>query len=67
MVFSYGDTFEQYEAFHISLENYTYAFVKAVMSPEHLKSIRVGEPAYGFMNILRSKSFDIRGMRQEFL
>lgn len=69
MIFNYDESFEQYEAFVISLENYTYTFVRAVMSPEYLKNIRAGKPVCGHLKVLRSKPFDVtnRDTRLEFL
>ena len=69
MVFNYDETFEEYEAFLISVENYTYTFIRAVMSPEYIKSIRAGKAACGHLKVLYSTPFDIidRDRRQEFL
>ena len=69
MVFNYNPTLEQYEAFTISIENYTYTFVKAIMLPEYLRSIRAGRPVCGSLKVLRSKPFNIidRDTRREFL
>lgn len=44
IVFNYDETLGQYNAFDISIEDYTYTFVKAIMSSEYLRSIRAGQP-----------------------
>lgn len=69
MVFNYNETFNEYEAFLISLEKYTYTFVRAVMSPEYIRSIRAGKPACGHLKVLYSLPFDIidKDRRREFL
>lgn len=69
MVFNYDGTFKEYEAFLISLENYTYTFVRAVMSPEYIRSLRAGKSACGHLKVLYSAPFDIidRDRRNEFL
>lgn len=69
MVFNYDQSFRQYEAFAISIENYTYTFVRAIMSPEYLQSIRAGRPVHGALKVLRNRPFDIvdRDTRREFL
>lgn len=68
MGFNYDGTFKEYEAFLISLENYTYTFVRAVMSPEYIGSLRTGKSACGHL-VLYSTPFDIidRDRRNEFL
>ena len=68
MGFNYDGTFKEYEAFLISLENYTYTFVRAVMSPEYIRSLRAGKSACGHL-VLYSTPFDIidRDRRNEFL
>lgn len=60
MIFNYDSTLEQYEAFAISIDgNYTYTFVKAIVHPEYLQSIRSGRPACGTLKVLHSKPFNI--------
>lgn len=44
MIFNYDEILGQYDAFDISIEDYTYTFVKAIMSFEYLRSIRAGQP-----------------------
>ena len=69
MVFNYDPKLEKYEAFAITIENYTYTFVKAIMCPEYLQSIRAGQPVCGYLKVLRSKPFNIidRNIRRDFL
>lgn len=69
MAFNYNPTSEQYEAFAISIENYTYTFVKAIVLPEYLRSLRAVRPVCGSLKVLRSKPFNIidRDTRREFL
>ena len=69
MIYNYNETLKEYEAFLISLENYTYTFVRAIMSPEYIRSLRAGKPACGHLKVLYSTPFDIidRNRRQEFL
>ena len=69
MIFNYDEKIEQYEAFAISIENYTYTIVKGIMSPEYLRSIRSGKPACGHLKVLRCEPYDItdRNTRKEFL
>lgn len=69
MVFNYNKSFEEYEAFVISIKGYTYTFIRAIMSPQYLRSLRAGQPANDRLNVLRSKPFDVmdRGERMEFL
>jgi len=69
MVFNYDRSFGQHEAFAISIENYTHTFIKTIMSPEYLQSIRAGKPVRGTLKVLRSKTLDIvdKGTRRKFL
>lgn len=69
MIFNYDPRLEQYEAFAVSIENYTYTFVKAIMLPEYLQNIRAGRPVRGSLKVLRSKPFNIvdRDIRRDFL
>lgn len=69
MIFNYGQSFDEYEAFVISFENYTYTFIKAVMSPQYIRSICAGQPACGHLKALRTKPLNVidRGTREEFL
>lgn len=69
MAFNYDKSFEEYEAFMISIEGYTYTFIRAIMSPQYLKSLRAGQPADGPLKVLRSEPFNVidKGERMEFL
>lgn len=69
MAFNYDKGFEEYEAFVISIESYTYTLTRAIMSPQYLRSLRAGQPANGLLKVLRSKPFNVmdRGERMEIL
>ncbi|KAK2807508.1 hypothetical protein FQN50_005376 [Emmonsiellopsis sp. PD_5] len=69
MVFNYDQNFENYEAFLVSVEDYTYTIIRAIISPEYLVSLRAGRPVAGGFQALRSRSFDVTcwDTRKEFL
>ena len=58
MIFNYDESLDEYEAFIISFEIYTYTFVKAVMLPR-IRNIRASQPVCGHLKVLRSKPFTI--------
>lgn len=68
MAFNYDESFGEYEAFVISIEDFTYTFLRAVASPQYIRSLR-GQPANGSLKVSRSKPFNVvdRDVRMEFL
>lgn len=44
MAFNYDGSFGEYEAFVVSIEDFTYTFLRAVASPQYIRSLR-GQPA----------------------
>lgn len=69
MAFNYDESFGEYEAFVISIEDFTYTFLRAVASPQYIRSLRAGQPANGSLKVSRSKPFNVvdKGVRMEFL
>lgn len=68
MAFNYDGSFGEYEAFVVSIEDFTYTFLRAVASPQYIRSLR-GQPANGSLKVSRSKLFNIvdRGVQMELL
>ena len=69
MAFNYDESFGEYEAFVISIEDFTCTFLRAVASPQYIRSLRAGQPANGSLKVSRSKPFNVvdRDVRMEFL
>ncbi|KAL2823822.1 hypothetical protein BDW59DRAFT_92518 [Aspergillus cavernicola] len=68
MVFNYDQNLETYEAFLISAE-YTFTILRAIVSPDYLRSIRAHRQVSGTFRALRTRSFDVTNVetRKEFL
>ncbi|KAL5342851.1 hypothetical protein BJX70DRAFT_394293 [Aspergillus crustosus] len=69
MIFNFDQSLNRYEGFLIVVEGYTYTIVKAVVSPEYVRSVRAWKPVSGSFKVLRSVAFDLiePEARKEFL